>query len=69
MAREFGLPILAVIPRMEDPQQTALQIRHDRRLYLAAGLYFSMILAVLSLELLGVTTLATLMDKVASLKG
>lgn len=68
MAKRFGLPILAVIARMEDPQQVLLQTRQDRRLYLAAGLYFSVILAVLALEIMGVTTISTLMDKVASLK-
>ena len=68
MAKQFGLPILAVIARMEDPQQTALQTRQDRKLYLAAGLYFSMILAVLALEVMGVTAVSNLMDKVTSLK-
>lgn len=65
MAKVFGLPILAAIPRIEDPQQTALQVRQDRRLYLAAGLYFSVILGVLALETLGITM--KLMGKVSSL--
>jgi polysaccharide chain length determinant protein (PEP-CTERM system associated) len=63
MAKQFGLPILAVIPRIEDPQQTALQTGKDRRLYLAAGLYFSMILAVLVLEVLGITAISNLWAK------
>jgi polysaccharide chain length determinant protein (PEP-CTERM system associated) len=68
MAKQFGLPILAVIPRIEDPQQIAQQIRLDRRLYLAAGLYFSLIVAVLALETLGTTIVSNLVDKVSGLK-
>jgi polyferredoxin len=62
------LPILAAIPRIEDPQQTALQVRQDRRLYVAAVLYFSLILAVLAMEVLNITVISTLMEKVYSLK-
>src|SRR5512133_145457 len=64
MAKTFGLPILAVIPRIDDPQQIAQQTRKNRRLYLASGLYFSVILAVLALEVTGVTVISTLMNKV-----
>lgn len=65
MARGFGLPVLAVIPRIEDPREKALESRKDRRLYLASGVYFSMILAVLALEALGLTS--RLINKVSSL--
>jgi polysaccharide chain length determinant protein (PEP-CTERM system associated) len=68
MAKQFGLPVLAVIPRMEDPQKIALQKQKDRRLYLVAGMYFSIILAVLMLEVLGLTAVSNLLDKVSSLK-
>ena len=68
MAKSFGLPILAIIPRIEDPQQIALQSKRDRRLYLASGLYFSLILAVLAMELLGLTSISNLADKIASMK-
>jgi len=67
MAKQFGLPILAIIPRMEDPQQVAVESRKDRRLYLAAGLYFSVILVVLGIEVLGMTTVSNLVDKVSHL--
>jgi polysaccharide biosynthesis transport protein len=67
MAKAFGLPILAAIPRIENPLQTALQARKDRRLYFAAGLYFSMILAVFALELLNITAISKLVDKISSL--
>ena len=68
MARQFGVPILAVIPRIEDPQLIAVQTRQDRRLYVAAGLYFSVILAVLVLEFLGITVITNLADRLSSLK-
>ena len=64
IARHFGLPILAVIPQMVDPQQIVLQSRKDRRLYIVAGLYFSMILAVLILEVLDVTIISDVMSRV-----
>lgn len=64
MAKQFGLPVLAVIPRIEDPQQIAQQVRQDRRLYFATGLYFSLILAVLVLEVSGAAVISNLMAKV-----
>jgi polysaccharide chain length determinant protein (PEP-CTERM system associated) len=66
MAKQFGLPILAVIPRIEDPQKSAVQARQDRRLYIAAGLYFSLIFAVFSLEVLGINVILSLINKVSS---
>ncbi|MGB9081951.1 MAG: XrtA system polysaccharide chain length determinant [Desulfuromonadaceae bacterium] len=64
MAKHFGLPVLAVIPQMEDPEQSTLQARRDRRLYIASGLYFSVILAVLALEFLEITVVSELMNKI-----
>jgi polysaccharide chain length determinant protein (PEP-CTERM system associated) len=66
MAAGFGLPVLAVIPKIEDPQQIAVQARKDRRLYIASGLYFSMIIAVLALEVLGVTVISAVMSRISS---
>ena len=40
MAKQFGLPILAVIPRIEEPQLLALQAKQDRRLYIAVRTLF-----------------------------
>ena len=62
----FYEPVLAVIPRIEDPHQVALQSRHDRLLYVFSGVYFSMILAVLVLELLGITVISKLLTKLTS---
>ena len=50
MAKEFGFPVLAVIPRIEDPRKLAEQLRRDRLLYLAAGAYFSLILVMVWTE-------------------
>ena len=69
MAKQFGLPILAIIPRIEDPQLIAVQSRQDRRLYVAAGMYFSLILAVLVLEALGVADISRLTLKIKSIIG
>ena len=67
MAKQFGLPILAVIPRIEDPELLVLQVRQDRRLYAAGMMYFLVILAVLVLEVLGVTLVSNLMHKIITL--
>ena len=69
MAKQFGLPILAIIPRMEDPQLTAVQSRQNRKLYFAAAMYFSLILAVLVLEALGVADISRLTLKIKSIIG
>ncbi|NTU49816.1 MAG: chain-length determining protein [Desulfobulbaceae bacterium] len=66
MAARFGLPILAVIPQIEDPQQIKMQARHDRRLYIVSGLYFSAILAVLVLEVLGINVISSVMYKISN---
>jgi polysaccharide biosynthesis transport protein len=69
MAKQFGLPILAIIPRIEDPRLIAMQSRQNWRLYIVAGLYFSLILAVLALEILGFTTISKLAYKIRSIIG
>ncbi|NTV50348.1 MAG: chain-length determining protein [Geobacteraceae bacterium] len=66
MAARFGLPVLAVIPKIEDPQQIVVQARKDRRLYMISGLYFSMIIAVLALEVLGVAVISNVMSRFSS---
>jgi polysaccharide chain length determinant protein (PEP-CTERM system associated) len=67
MARMFGLPVLAVIPHIEDPEQLTLQTRRDRKLYVAGGLYFLVILAVLALEVFGFTLFYDLAHKIIAL--
>jgi polysaccharide chain length determinant protein (PEP-CTERM system associated) len=65
-AKSFGIPLLAVIPRIENPDFIALQIKKDRRMYLAAGLYFSLILAVLAIEVAGITVITRLVSKLTN---
>lgn len=60
MARELGLPVLAVIPRIEDPMRLVLAARQDRRLYIAAGCYFSLILVILLLEVVDTQVISNL---------
>jgi len=60
MAGHFGLSILAVIPKIVDQKQIEVQARQDRKLYIASGLYFSVILAILVLEVLGLTAISNL---------
>jgi hypothetical protein len=56
VAKNFGVPVLAVIPRIEEPQKLLLQRRKDRRLYIVAGCYFILVLGVLVAEKLSVTS-------------
>jgi polysaccharide chain length determinant protein (PEP-CTERM system associated) len=67
MAKHFGIPILAIIPRIVDPERIAEQSRQDRKLYIVAGLYFSLILVVLALEAIGIDTAISLMHKVKTI--
>ncbi|MDD2898170.1 MAG: GNVR domain-containing protein [Desulfuromonadaceae bacterium] len=67
MAKHFGIPILAIIPRIDDPQLIAAQSRMDRKLYIIAGLYFSVILAVLANEAVGVTGVLDALRKIKHL--
>ncbi len=67
MARDFGFPILAVIPRIENPQLQLLQARRDRKLYIAAGTCFSMILAVLAIEVAGIDVISKVVSRLSNL--
>lgn len=67
MAKNFGIPVLAVIPRIEDTQKIVLQTRADRRLYIAAGCYFVLVLGVLAAEALGVTAMSKVISKLSGL--
>ncbi len=64
MVKDLGLPLLAVIPHMNDPEQDALQVRRDRRLYIFSGVYFSFIVAILMLELLNITIISDQVGKI-----
>lgn len=66
IAKQLGMPVLAVIPRIEDSQQLLLLARRDRKLYLAAGAYFSLILVVLLTEVAGITIISKAINRLTS---
>jgi polysaccharide biosynthesis transport protein len=53
--KTLGINVLAVIPKISDPQAIEKERRRDLRLYLISGTYFSMIIALLALEFLGMS--------------
>lgn len=63
-AKGFGLPVLAVIPHIQDPKELELQRKRDVRLYAAAGAYFLFILCFPLMELLGLTFMDKLLDNI-----
>jgi hypothetical protein len=48
--KSLGIPVLAVIPKMQNPQELVAMRTRDRRLYLISGAYLTIILAVLAIE-------------------
>ena len=64
-AKGFGLPVLAVIPHIQDPKELELQRKRNVRLYAAAGIYFLFILCFPLMELLGLTYMDKLLDNVS----
>ena len=50
--KALGINVVAVIPKISDPQAIEKERRRDHRLYLISGSYFSMIVALLALEAL-----------------
>lgn len=51
--KTLGINVMAVIPKISNPQDAEKESRSDKRLYLFAGSYFSIIVAILALEFLG----------------
>ena len=66
MAKQFEFPLLAIIPKIEDPKQVAQQAKRDRKLYIAAGAYFSLILAVLAIEVAGINVISKIISNLTS---
>ena len=66
MAKQLGMPILAVIPRIEDPLSLVKQSKRDRRLYLAASAYFLLIVIVLAAEFAGAEMMAKVVSRLTS---
>ena len=53
--KTLGVKIIAVIPKIIDPSTIESEKRKDFRLYVIAGTYFSVIVLLLGLELLGIS--------------
>ena len=53
--KTLGLPVLAVIPNMPDPEAMEKQRKKDVLLFSIAGVYLLCILGVLIMELMGLT--------------
>jgi len=49
----FGVPVLAVIPHIPDPQEVAVQRRRATRLFAFTGVYFLFLLSFPAMEILG----------------
>lgn len=67
--RGFGLPVLAVIPRIQEPLVLLSQRRRDLKLYGIAALYFCVILGFLAMEALDLPYVDKVIERVISLKG
>lgn len=62
--RQFGLPVLAVIPQINDPVAQEQQKRRNLRLFAAAGCYFLLLLIFPLMELLQLPYMDKVLDKV-----
>jgi len=63
-AKLFGVPVLAVIPKIDDPAQLALQKKNSLRLYLVAGAYLLVLLCFPVMELLQLPYMDKVLDRV-----
>lgn len=63
-AKQFGVPLLAVIPKIDDPAQLALQKKSSLRLYLVAGAYLLVLLCFPVMELLQLPYMDKVLDRV-----
>jgi polysaccharide chain length determinant protein (PEP-CTERM system associated) len=66
IAKSFGFPVLAVIPRIQDLQLLLLRAKRDRKLYIASSAYFSLILAVLAAEVAGFSVISKVISRLTS---
>jgi hypothetical protein len=67
--RALGVQVLAVVPKIRAPEMVEIENRKDTRLYVAAGAYFSLILAILALELVRLSPIDGLVNAVKSVAG
>jgi hypothetical protein len=64
--KTLGINVLAVIPKISDPKAIEIERRNDLRLYIASGAYFSMIVALLALEFLGMSPVDRIIGLISS---
>jgi polysaccharide chain length determinant protein (PEP-CTERM system associated) len=63
-AKAFGLPVLAVIPKINDPIQLALQKKRSLRIYAVSGVYLLLLLCFPLMELLDLPYMDKILDRV-----
>ena len=66
--KTLGAPVLAVIPRMEDPVVQARQRKRSLKIFLAAALYFLFLLSFPAMEFLGIGYVDRMLDSINSEK-
>lgn len=60
----FGMPVLAVIPHLKDPELEAGQQKRARRIFAVSALYFMIMLCFPAMEVLGLTYMDQLLDTI-----
>lgn len=60
----LGIPVLALIPKMENPDEISREQKRDRKIYKLAGAYFLVVLAVLTIEILQIPLLDKVLDRI-----
>ncbi|QSV45026.1 XrtA system polysaccharide chain length determinant [Geobacter benzoatilyticus] len=60
----LGVPVLAVIPVISNPIDVLKSKKNDLRLYRFAGVYFSVILAILIMEVMDISLIDKLISKI-----
>jgi succinoglycan biosynthesis transport protein ExoP len=63
--KTLGINVLAVIPKISDPKAIEIERRNDLRLYIASGTYFTMIVALLALEFLGMSPVDSIIGMIS----
>jgi succinoglycan biosynthesis transport protein ExoP len=61
--KTLGQPVLAVIPLIKDEDEISAEKKRDLRVYVASGCYFSVILLVLLMEMLGAPFVDNVMSR------
>ncbi len=62
--KSFGVPVLAVITNIHDPQVLVARQKRTKRIFIVAGVYFMFLLCFPVMEMMGLTYMDKLLDKV-----